>query len=92
MNRQDAINAGALLYDPSRPCARGHTSKRYVKSGACLECLQEDKDARHLAATGHGPLTISFKCHPDDAQVLVKMHEHLVALRRLQPTQTGDPS
>ena len=82
MNRQQAIAAGAKVYDPARPCVRGHTTPRYVLSGACLECLAEDKATRHLAAQGHAPLTITLRCHPDDAQVLQHMAKHLAAMRK----------
>jgi hypothetical protein len=82
MNRQQAIAAGAKTYDPARPCTRGRTTPRYVLSGACLECLAEDKAARHLAALGTGPITVTLKCHPDDAQVLNHMAQHLAAMRK----------
>ena len=82
MNRQQAIAAGAKVYDPDRPCIRGHTTPRYVRSGACLECLAEDKAARHLAAQGQGPVTVTLRCHPDDAQVIQQMATHLAAMRK----------
>lgn len=81
MNRTDAARLGALTYDPANPCVRGHTSPRYTKSGACLECLAEDKAARHLARS-QSETTWSVKCHPDDAQVLSRIAQHLAALRR----------
>ena len=86
MNRQEAIAAGAKTYDPERPCRRGHVTPRYVLSGACLECLAEDKAARHLAAQGHGPITVTLRCHPDDAQVLQTMAQHLAAMRKARTT------
>lgn len=36
--RQDAIEAGELYYFPNRRCARGHISKRLVRTNGCFEC------------------------------------------------------
>lgn len=81
MNRQEAIAAWAKTYTPHRPCARGHMAPRYTRSGACLQCLADDKDARQRTAAGLGPVNLTLRCHPDDAAVLVAMHEHLTKMR-----------
>lgn len=84
MNRQEAIAAGAKTYDPARPCTRGHMAPRYVLSGACLECLAEDKAARNVVKA-EATTSFAVKCHPDDAQVLASIAQHLAALRRTGP-------
>ena len=72
--RQDAIAAGATHYLPERPCARSHTALRYVRSGACLQCLTEDR----------GPsLLVTLRCHPDDVATLRILQQHLAAARAL---------
>lgn len=38
--RSEAMKAGALTYQTGKPCVREHTSERYTRNGACIECLK----------------------------------------------------
>jgi hypothetical protein len=37
-----AAMRGDMVYDPQKPCYRGHSSPRYVRGGACVECVREN--------------------------------------------------
>ena len=39
MNRHQAYLLGLTRYPASQPCLRGHTSERYVSTGACVDCV-----------------------------------------------------
>lgn len=72
MNRQDALTAGLITYDPGKPCRNGHTSPRYAKTGHCVACLRDARaNAARLQNTGmaaraEGSSLFAYKLHPDD--------------------------
>lgn len=41
--RRRAEQQGLTKFMPSRPCANGHLSERYVVSGICVECQKRQK-------------------------------------------------
>jgi len=43
MERSDAIKAGMPVYRTGRPCRRGHVAFRYTSTGACIDCMREDR-------------------------------------------------
>lgn len=38
MNRIEASKLGLKIYDADEPCRYGHEPKRYVSTGACIQC------------------------------------------------------
>src|ERR1700722_3177436 len=40
--RAAAKAAGEKLFDPGQPCTEGHQAMRYVKNGACVDCMAAD--------------------------------------------------
>ena len=40
MKRRKAIELGLKIYQPDKPCARGHNSGRYSSTGTCVECVK----------------------------------------------------
>lgn len=48
--RLDAAKAGETKYNTGKPCKRGHSSDRYVRNGACLQCLQAANTALNETA------------------------------------------
>lgn len=43
MSRADAKAAGMPVYRTGRRCRRGHIAFRYLSTGACIQCMREDK-------------------------------------------------
>lgn len=39
LTRKQAFNAGKHKYNTGKQCRRGHVALRYVKTGACSECV-----------------------------------------------------
>lgn len=58
--RMQATSIGAPHYCTLKPCSRGHISKRFTKSGTCLECARENR-ARSYHANPEKSRTISNK-------------------------------
>ena len=48
IKRQDALEAGLLLYFTGKPCKYGHIDQRYSSSGLCLSCMPR-KNAERAA-------------------------------------------
>lgn len=46
--REQARLAGEKFYDSRKPCAAGHTSPRYVSSGACVACCRRELSSVEL--------------------------------------------
>lgn len=38
ISKEEAVEKGLSKYFTGKPCAHGHTSKRYVKNNSCIEC------------------------------------------------------
>jgi hypothetical protein len=41
--REQAIQEGSARYYTGVPCKNGHVSERNTLSGACLECMKENR-------------------------------------------------
>lgn len=41
IKRKDAERRGETVYFTGQPCKHGHTTYRYVKNGACSQCVKE---------------------------------------------------
>lgn len=48
MSRNEAREAGLIIYNNGRPCPQGHSPMRYTKSAKCIECLKERHKAPHI--------------------------------------------
>lgn len=47
--RSTAKAAGLSKYFTNRPCVNGHTSERYVQSGACMGCIAASQETIRAA-------------------------------------------
>lgn len=45
--RKSAIKLNRLYYKTGKPCNRGHISKRFTKTGRCVECDRINKKSRY---------------------------------------------
>jgi hypothetical protein len=79
--RAAAIEAGLPKWDFGQPCARGHKSLRYVKSGACCECNREIGAATRRKR-GPKPRKKRVKFLP--TKKLIAIHESNVLRRRAE--------
>lgn len=55
--RKEAIDAGEIKYWTGRPCSKGHVAQRYVKGGACIDCIADYQKKRNSVSTSKKVVT-----------------------------------
>ncbi len=45
-NRKQALKMGLRVYFTGKPCKHGHVSPRYINTGQCTACAQQEDSKR----------------------------------------------
>lgn len=67
--RKSALSKGRLYYKTAKPCGRGHNSRRYTRTGRCVECDRINKLERTASIEVRTPDWLSEQ-HKNDIDTL----------------------
>ena len=83
LSRDDAFAQGLKKYYTGRPCARGHDTFRYVRTGACVDCIRfYSRSYQFQIKPNETQLTIKLR-NADDIPVLMELVNQLNIAREL---------
>lgn len=95
ISRKDASKNGRSKYYTGRTCIHGHDAPRYVSTGACTKCADNNvrnyqrklrQNTRDARVHGIGKLeSVSFRVHPLDIPALRELVEAINLARSLMP-------
>lgn len=66
-SRQEAAALGLSKYFTGKECRKGHVAERYVSSGACIGCIEEEREIYKAAVRGR-----AIQAHSDSAEARQK--------------------
>lgn len=77
-SRKSALEKGRLYYKTIKPCRRGHHSRRYTKTGRCVECDRINKLDRTASIVLRTPKWLSEK----DKKEIDTLYEQCILLNK----------
>lgn len=96
--RREAFEAGSMKFWTGRPCKYGHSSPRWVASGACCLCqsryttkfqskrgVEYHPDSISESEKAAGVVLMSIVAHPDDIEAIRKIAREMIAARGAIP-------